>query len=115
LTVNQNINKASNPTTLTLAQPQRYFGMWRSAGDPNNVLQFYSGNRLLERFKTADIINFINASPNKKAYYGNPNNGQNKGEPYAFIKFYADPSNPNIEFTKICSFQRCHRHWLRIG
>jgi hypothetical protein len=75
--------------------------MWWSAGDPNNVLQFYSGNRLLERFKTADIINLINASPNKKAYYGNPNNGQNKGEPYAFINFYADPSNPNLEFTKI--------------
>jgi hypothetical protein len=50
------------------------------AGDWNRS-DFYSGNRLLERFKTADIINFINASPNKKAYYGNPNNGQNKGEP----------------------------------
>ena len=28
LTVNQSINKASNPTTVTFATPERYFGMW---------------------------------------------------------------------------------------
>jgi outer membrane autotransporter protein len=103
LTVNQSINKASNPTTLTFGAPQRYFGMWWSAGDPNNVLQFFSGTTLLETFKTADVVNFINAQPNKTAFYGNPNppNGRNKGEPYAFINFYADPSNPSLTFNRI--------------
>jgi hypothetical protein len=36
MTANTNINKGSSPTTLTLATPQRYFGLWWSAGDPNN-------------------------------------------------------------------------------
>jgi len=101
MTVNTNINKGSTPTTLTLATPQRYFGLWWSAGDPNNLLSFYSGTTLLETFRTSDVVNFINAQPNKNAYYGNPNNGQNKGEPYAFLNFYADPSNPSLTFNRI--------------
>jgi len=43
MSVNSNLNAGSNPTTLVLATPQRYFGLWWSAGDPNNVLSFYSG------------------------------------------------------------------------
>jgi hypothetical protein len=73
LTVNQTIKAASNPTTLTFIAPQRYFGMWWSAGDPNNVLKFFSGSTLLETFTTADVVNFINKQPNKSAYNGNPN------------------------------------------
>jgi T5SS/PEP-CTERM-associated repeat protein len=101
MSVNSGINAASNPTTLTLAKPQRYFGLWWSAGDPNNVLSFYSGGKLLETFRTNDVVNFINKQANKNAYYGNPNNGQNKSEPYAFLNFYADPSNPNLTFDRI--------------
>ena len=101
LTVNQSIKPASNPTTLIFAIPQRYFGMWWSAGDPNNVVQFFSGSTLLETFRTNDVVNFINASPNKNAYFGNPNNGKNTGEPYAFINFYANPSNPALTFNRI--------------
>jgi len=63
MSVNIGINAASNPTTLTLANPQRYFGLWWSAGDPNNVLNFYSGSKLLETFRTNDVVNFINAQP----------------------------------------------------
>jgi len=101
MSVNTSFNAGSNPTTLTLATPQRYFGLWWSAGDPNNVLSFYSGNTLLETFTTSDVVNFINAQENKSAYFGNPNNGRNKGEPYAFLNFYADPSNPSLTFDRI--------------
>jgi T5SS/PEP-CTERM-associated repeat protein len=101
MTVNTSINKGSTPTTLTLATPQRYFGLWWSAGDPNKLLSFYSGSTLLETFRTSDVVNFINAQANKNAFYGNPNNGQNKGEPYAFLNFYADPSNPGLTFNRI--------------
>jgi T5SS/PEP-CTERM-associated repeat protein len=101
MTVNTAINAGSQPTTLTLATPQRYFGLWWSAGDPNNLLSFYSGSKLIETFRTNDVVNFINAQPNKSAFYGNPNNGQNKGEPYAFLNFYADPSNPSLTFNRI--------------
>jgi outer membrane autotransporter protein len=101
MSVNSSLNAGSNPTTLVLATPQRYFGLWWSAGDPNNVLSFYSGNTLLETFRTSDVINFINAQANKTAFFGNPNSGQNKGEPYAFLNFYVDPSNPGLTFDRI--------------
>jgi T5SS/PEP-CTERM-associated repeat protein len=101
MSVNSSSNAASNPTTLTLAKPQQYFGLWWSAGGPNNVLSFYSGSKLLETFKTDDVVNFINKQANKNAYYGNPNNGKSKGKPYAFLNFYADPSNPNLTFDRI--------------
>jgi len=99
--VSSNVNKASSPTTLTLATPQRYVGLWWSAGDPKNVVSFYSGNTLIETFTTSDVVNFIDTQANARAFNGNPNTGQNKGKPYAFLNFYADPSNPNLTFDRI--------------
>jgi outer membrane autotransporter protein len=99
--VSSNVNKASSPTTLTLRTPQRYVGLWWSAGDPKNVVSFYSGNTLIETFTTSDVVNFIDTQANARAFNGNPNTGQNKGKPYAFLNFYADPSNPNLTFDRI--------------
>jgi hypothetical protein len=98
---NTSFNAGSNPTTLTLAAPQRYFGFWWLAGDPKNLLSFYSGNTLIETFPSSVVVNFINAQANKSEYFGNPNNGQNTGQPYAFLNFYADPSNPGLTFDRI--------------
>jgi hypothetical protein len=61
MTINNSKNDAVNPTTLTLTTPQRYFGSWWSAGDPKDVLSFYSGSTLVETFSTSDIVSFINA------------------------------------------------------
>jgi hypothetical protein len=96
----------ANNTTLMLDAPQRYFGMWWSAGDPRNVLQFYSGNALLQTFTTKDVINYINNLPaaERAMYYGNPNanfKGGDGGEPFAFINFFADPDNESVTFNKI--------------
>jgi T5SS/PEP-CTERM-associated repeat protein len=101
MTVNTSINKASQPTTLTLTTPERYFGLWWSAGDPFNLMSFYSGSTLLESFQSSDVVNFINAQPNKSAYYGNPNNGKDASEPFAFLNFFANPSNPSVTFNRI--------------
>jgi outer membrane autotransporter protein len=101
LTVNSTLKPASNPTTLTFSTPQRYFGLWWSAGDANNVLKFYSGNTLLSTFTTSDVINFINSSSNKSQYFGNPNNGKDSGEPFAFINFFASPTDPNLTFNRV--------------
>src|SRR5262249_51911595 len=59
MTVNTSINKGSSPTTVTLATPQRYFGLWWSAGDPNNVLSFFSGSTLIETFRTSEHCRVI--------------------------------------------------------
>ena len=68
--------------TLALNGPQSYFGMWWSAADVNNTLQFYSGSNLLETFTTASV--FANIPGN---YFGNPNGGGDSGEPFAYLNF----------------------------
>lgn len=88
-------------SSLQLNSAQKYFGMWWSAGDPGNILDFYSGSTLVQSFNTADVINFLQTQPNTAAYYGNPNSnfqGLNGSEPYAFLNFYA---NSGITFDKI--------------
>lgn len=73
-------------STLTLDEASSYFGLWWSAGDARNVLQFYSGDALVAEFTTASLL-----APLPKDYYGNPiNTSWNRGEPYAFINFYGD-------------------------
>jgi len=78
-------------TALTLNTPSSYFGLWWSAGDSQNVLDFYSGangtGTLLAQFTTANLLKAL-----PKSYYGNPNTGyaagQDAGEPFAFINFF---------------------------
>ena len=73
-------------STLKLDTPSSYFGMWWSAGDARNVLEFYSGDTLIGRFTTASLMD-----PLPSTYDGNPmNRSINSGEPYGFINFFAD-------------------------
>ncbi|MBR8833002.1 MAG: hypothetical protein DSM106950_02895 [Stigonema ocellatum SAG 48.90 = DSM 106950] len=102
--VDKNRSKQYSTSTLTLKTPQRYFGLWWSAGDASNTLDFYSGNTLVDSFTTSDVIQFIAKQPNSKDYYGNPTQnyqGQDSSEPFAFLNFYADPNNTNVTFDKI--------------
>jgi len=83
-------NETAN-TTLTLSKPSAYFGLWWSAGDPANVLDFYSGGvkgTLVAQFVTSDL----GVLPN--AYKGNPTSefkGFDASEYFAFLNFYANP------------------------
>ncbi|QFS44295.1 hypothetical protein GXM_01768 [Nostoc sphaeroides CCNUC1] len=93
-------------STLDLTNnPQSYFGLWWSAGDANNVLEFYSKGNLVEKITTADVVSYIAKLPNKASYYSNPNSafkGQNSGEPYAFINFYDVAGTfDQVKFTNI--------------
>lgn len=73
-------------STLQLDIASSYFGMWWSAGDPRNVLSFYSGETLVGTFTTSSLLNLLPST-----YDGNPINRKiNSGEPYAFINFYGD-------------------------
>ena len=81
-------------TTLTLNTPSSYFGLWWSAGDAHNIMDFYSGangtGTLLAEFTMANLLKAL-----PKSYYGNPNPGYNSGkdatEPFAFINFFGSP------------------------
>lgn len=76
----------STQTVLTLSTGVSYFGIWWSAGDGGNVLDFYSGASKIFTF-TSSVMNSLGS-----AYYGNPNTGTysggNSAEKYAFINFF---------------------------
>jgi len=85
---------------LNLNTPSSYFGLWWSAGDAKNVLDFYSGangtGTLLAEFTTTNLMDKLTPKtvyPN--GYYGNPNAGPNyqkdSGEPFSFINFFGVP------------------------
>lgn len=73
-------------TTLTLDAPHAYFGLWWSAGDSQNILEFYNGINLVGRFTTATLLDRLATDD---SYLGNPRDRNlNSGENYAFINFF---------------------------
>ena len=73
---------SAEPVTLTFGGPQSYFGMWWSAADANNTVQFYSGAMLEATYTTTTVFGGLPGS-----YYGNPNGGSDPGEPFAYLNF----------------------------
>lgn len=87
------------PVTISLSVPQNYFGFWWSAGDDENILEFYKGDQLIETFK-AELMN----EKFPEAQFGNPyakdedglksstllpqDQQANQGEKYAFLNFF---------------------------
>jgi len=67
-----------------------YFGLWVSAIDADNELQFYNGNTLLYTFTASYFINGgLGACPSgSNAFCGNPSNGEDTNEQFAFMNFY---------------------------
>ena len=74
--------------TTTLPEGLTYFGYWLSALNAGNTLEFYNGGSLVATIDTGSVKDSIDAKANASAYYGNPNTGQNTGEPYAFLNVY---------------------------
>ena len=75
----------STQTTLVLSTRVSYFGMWWSAGDSGNILDFYSGATKIFTF-TSSVLDGLSTS-----YNGNPNSafrGQNSTQKYAYINFF---------------------------
>lgn len=95
VTVNPTSNLGALTTsTLTLNQDQRYFGLWWSAGDTNNRLQFLDANdNVVGTFLSRDVTAAIQRlSPAvQSSYAGNPTQSpkQNTGEYYAYLNFFA--------------------------
>jgi hypothetical protein len=80
----QGVGSVVNSTTLTLDKSSAYFGLWWSAGDAANVLDFYNNSQLVAQFTTASLLGSLASS-----YDGNPRNRSlDSGEPFAFINFY---------------------------
>jgi len=69
-------------STLTLNSPQAYFGLWGSAADSLNEVEFLSGGHVLASFTAASAFSSLGS-----AYGGNFNNGDDSGEKFAYINF----------------------------
>lgn len=89
--------------SLTLNKAANYFGLWFSALDAGNLLQFYSNNTLVYSFTPADFIKLVGACPGGK-FCGNPNPQflhNDSGEQFAYLNFYDQNGTFNkVDFTE---------------
>lgn len=90
--------RGKNSFTLTFTSAPTggvtYFGMWWSALDGGNVIEFFQGGDRRFTFGPSDYRQLLQGSASQipTGYFGNPNSAfarQNSGEPYAFLNFYA--------------------------
>jgi hypothetical protein len=85
-----------NPAGIT------YFGYWLSALDEGNTVSFYDGSTLLFTFNPVDVLTAVgDLSSCSNQYCGNPNapfTGNNGGQPYVFLNFYA---TGGLSFTSV--------------
>ncbi len=85
--------------TVTINPSINYFGLWFSALDDHNELEFYRGSTLLYSFTPTDFIRLVGSCP-ASPFCGNPNTqflGQNRSQQYAYLNFY----DPDGLFNKI--------------
>lgn len=78
----------SNSYAIDFNQGVNYFGYWLSALDGANTVEFWSGANKLGTFNPTEVLALVGGN---SAYFGNPNSpfqGNNAGEPYAFINFF---------------------------
>jgi hypothetical protein len=88
--------------TLTLSQGVNYFGMWFSALDAGNQLQFFSKGQLVLTYTPADFIAAVGACDGTNPYCGNPNGSGDSGEQFAYLNFYdLTGTFDQIDFTQI--------------
>lgn len=86
----------SSSYTLTLDKPVNYFGLWFSALDAGNSINFYNGKDLVDTFSASNFIGMVGPCSGN-AYCGNPNNGLDAAEQFAYLNFY----DPTGTFNKI--------------
>ena len=84
--------------TFTLDSPARYVGFHWEAGNRYDRVRLFSGDKLLADFSFDTLIDALDATNFQSAdglttytvadYYGNPVNGQQTHEPYAYVHIF---------------------------
>ncbi|QDV39070.1 PEP-CTERM sorting domain-containing protein [Tautonia plasticadhaerens] len=83
------VGNQSLPTTsitLDLAGPATYFGFYFGAIDALNTVDIFDGAELVASITRATILPLLGGDPD---YFGNPNTGENTGEPYVYVNVVA--------------------------
>ncbi len=76
-------------TSTQNASGVTYFGYYLPALDGGNLLELYSGATKIFSFSQAAVLAAVGGNP---AYFGKPDDpyqGQNGGQPYVFVNFFA--------------------------
>jgi hypothetical protein len=91
-------------TTAAGVPGVNYFGLWFSALDQGNLLQFYEGSTLVYSFTPADFIALVGGCTGSNPFCGNPTTpyeGQDNGEQFAYLNIYdTDGFFNKIVFTE---------------
>lgn len=92
------------PSGASTGVPEvNYFGLWFSALDAGNQLQFYDGSTLEYTFTPTIFQSLVGScTGGKNLFCGNPNNrSEDSNEQFAFLNFYdMDGSISKIVFTE---------------
>ena len=93
--------EGTTKATFTLNTPSSYFGFWWSAADAENVVTFYDGKNVVMTLTTADLQNALGGCSAGNAYCGNPNNGLDNGELFAYVNIYGTGTTKftSVEFA----------------
>lgn len=96
------IEPASRPNSYTVSvnNPQKYFGLWWSAGDESNILLFKKDGAVVAIFNTSDVINKVGELSNSSDYYCNPTvsyTGEVCHEPFVFINFFFNEAGESYD------------------
>jgi hypothetical protein len=76
-----------------------YFGYWLSALDAGNQVTISRGGTTLLTFDPTNVLALVGSLP---GYFGNPNTGENSGQPYVFLNFLDQSGTfDNVTFTEI--------------
>lgn len=75
-------------TTVTFARPASYMGFWWSAADPHNLFTLYSGSTALLTMSNRTLNKALGSCGGANAYCGNPVNGQDPGELFAYVNIW---------------------------
>ena len=100
---------AGGGVSITLTGNRKYVGFWWSAGDYDNVIEFYDdSNALLASYTTPALTTLLSGGGNitafngsqypKSAYWDNPNPpaGRNTSEPYGYINVVLEDTTLNF-------------------
>ncbi|MBB5685487.1 PEPxxWA-CTERM sorting domain-containing protein [Sphingobium boeckii] len=88
-----NFITVANDTVIGLSTAVNYFGLWASALDGGNAVEFFSNGASLGSFN-------LTAFALDSAYAGNPNGGGNAGEKYAFFNFNSDTKFDQVKLIQ---------------
>jgi len=80
-----------NLSTASGVPGVNYFGLWLSALDHGNLIQFYENSDLVYSFTPTDLAALVGACTDSNPFCGNPTTafkGQDSAEQFAYLNFY---------------------------